>query len=286
MTGPIVRQASTAGSLSNHSPVTQSSAPAAFAGADETSPSTSTSIASHNAANRFLLTPSAPLRDSPLPVSPNSSRSIRSLAVATPAAYASHASTAPPEMVERFRRLSLNSTPVHHASTYQEKRTFQLDYGAPVRAIRVPETVTERPNSTPLDQEPVPTWENDGGGEEGHISSSSDKRPEPKPLQRHADSDPGAGENPAQPEGPAWGTSFPVRWIRVQPLSFTRTRHLRNPWNGNREVKVSRDGTELEPPIGQQLLALWDEIPGTPPPSSSSQPKRGGNPRSAAGRRG
>lgn len=40
---------------------------------------------------------------------------------------------------------------------------------------------------------------------------------------------------------------FRVQWIKVAPLSFSRTRHLRNPWNGDREVKVSRDGTEVEP---------------------------------------
>lgn len=40
---------------------------------------------------------------------------------------------------------------------------------------------------------------------------------------------------------------FRIQWIKVAPLSFSRTRHLRNPWNGDREVKVSRDGTEVEP---------------------------------------
>lgn len=40
---------------------------------------------------------------------------------------------------------------------------------------------------------------------------------------------------------------FRLQWVKVAPLSFFRTRHLRNPWNGDREVKVSRDGTEVEP---------------------------------------
>ncbi|TXT15982.1 hypothetical protein VHUM_00485 [Vanrija humicola] len=40
---------------------------------------------------------------------------------------------------------------------------------------------------------------------------------------------------------------FRLQWLKVGPLSFSRTRHLRNPWNGDREVKVSRDGTEVEP---------------------------------------
>jgi hypothetical protein len=47
------------------------------------------------------------------------------------------------------------------------------------------------------------------------------------------------------PEG--WGQPFKIQWIRVGSLPFSRTRHLRNPWNADREVKVSRDGTEVEP---------------------------------------
>jgi hypothetical protein len=55
------------------------------------------------------------------------------------------------------------------------------------------------------------------------------------------------------------GRSFRVDWIRTEHLPFYRTKHLRNPWNHGREVKISRDGTELEPSIGQQLLEEWDK---------------------------
>lgn len=40
---------------------------------------------------------------------------------------------------------------------------------------------------------------------------------------------------------------FKIEWIRVVTLPFHRLRSLRNPWNANREIKVSRDGTEIEP---------------------------------------
>ncbi|PLW32389.1 hypothetical protein PCASD_14332 [Puccinia coronata f. sp. avenae] len=50
------------------------------------------------------------------------------------------------------------------------------------------------------------------------------------------------------------GRPFKVDWIRVQRLAFFRTKNLRNPFNGNREVKVSRDGTEVEPSVGQAIL--------------------------------
>ncbi|KAE9388277.1 hypothetical protein BT96DRAFT_441517 [Gymnopus androsaceus JB14] len=60
--------------------------------------------------------------------------------------------------------------------------------------------------------------------------------------------------------GEAWGESFKVEWICTDRLPFYRTRHLRNPWNHDREVKVSRDGTELEPSIGEQLLEEWVKL--------------------------
>jgi len=71
-----------------------------------------------------------------------------------------------------------------------------------------------------------------------------------------------------------WGRPFSVGWIRTEHLSFFHTKHLRNPWNHGREVKISRDGTELEPSIGRQLLEEWDKGPPSPPaadiPAASS----------------
>jgi hypothetical protein len=65
-------------------------------------------------------------------------------------------------------------------------------------------------------------------------------------------------EDPVKPE--TWGESFKVEWICTDRLAFYRTRHLRNPWNHDREVKVSRDGTELEPSVGEQLLGEWHKL--------------------------
>ena len=54
------------------------------------------------------------------------------------------------------------------------------------------------------------------------------------------------------------GRPFRIEWIRTASLPFFCTWHLRNPWNRGREVKISRDGTELEPNVGQRLLDEWD----------------------------
>lgn len=84
------------------------------------------------------------------------------------------------------------------------------------------------------------------------------------------------------PEGgsESWGDSFAVEWLCTDRVSFNRTRHLRNPWNHDKEVKVSRDGTELEPTIGQQLLDEWPRLAAesgiSSTPSSTPGAGRGG----------
>ncbi|WVQ73352.1 hypothetical protein IAR50_002920 [Cryptococcus sp. DSM 104548] len=70
-----------------------------------------------------------------------------------------------------------------------------------------------------------------------------------------------------------WGHTFRIEWVKVAPLPFNRTRHLRNPWNADREVKVSRDGTEIEPTVGLQLMAEWDK-----PEIAPRLPSNGSNP--------
>ncbi|CAI9292978.1 unnamed protein product [Lactuca saligna] len=53
-----------------------------------------------------------------------------------------------------------------------------------------------------------------------------------------------------------YGRNFCVRWLKLCELSFHKTRHLRNPYNENLPVKISRDCQELEPSIGEQLASL------------------------------
>ena len=54
------------------------------------------------------------------------------------------------------------------------------------------------------------------------------------------------------------GRPFAVQWLCVRKLPFIKTRGLKNPWNATREVKVARDGTELEPEVGRRLIALFN----------------------------
>ncbi|KAL4971575.1 YT521-B-like domain-containing protein [Aspergillus desertorum] len=53
------------------------------------------------------------------------------------------------------------------------------------------------------------------------------------------------------------GKPFRIRWLSTERVPFHRTRELRNPWNANREVKIARDGTELEFSVGEKLVLLF-----------------------------
>lgn len=55
----------------------------------------------------------------------------------------------------------------------------------------------------------------------------------------------------------AWGKPFKLEWLSTTRVPFYRTRGLRNPWNSNREVKIARDGTELETSVGRRLVHMF-----------------------------
>ncbi|CAN7077393.1 unnamed protein product [Brassica oleracea var. botrytis] len=65
------------------------------------------------------------------------------------------------------------------------------------------------------------------------------------------------GENWKHEHGTAqFGRNFSVTWLKLCELSFHKTRNLRNPYNENLPVKISRDCQELEPSVGEELASL------------------------------
>lgn len=79
-----------------------------------------------------------------------------------------------------------------------------------------------------------------------------------------------------------FGKPFKISWQSTERLPFYRTRGLRNPWNANREVKIARDGTELEPTVGRKLLGMFEQQAqinatarlGGPPPQYGGFPQQ------------
>ncbi|KAF8171602.1 YT521-B-like domain-containing protein, partial [Mycena galopus ATCC 62051] len=65
------------------------------------------------------------------------------------------------------------------------------------------------------------------------------------------------GDHVGAPIEEGWGEDFQLQWLCTDRLPFVRSRRIHNPWNHDREVKVSRDGTEIEPMVGQALLEAW-----------------------------
>eukprot|EP00999_Lentomonas_sp_LEN2_P000963 NODE_196_length_1931_cov_99.625831_g172_i0.p1 GENE.NODE_196_length_1931_cov_99.625831_g172_i0~~NODE_196_length_1931_cov_99.625831_g172_i0.p1 ORF type:complete len:475 (+),score=57.11 NODE_196_length_1931_cov_99.625831_g172_i0:314-1738(+) len=66
---------------------------------------------------------------------------------------------------------------------------------------------------------------------------------------------------------PAWtrGTPrisepFQVQWMKVAFLSFQMIRHITNPLNENQRIAISRDGQELTPEIGEELLDKYSTL--------------------------
>ena len=70
----------------------------------------------------------------------------------------------------------------------------------------------------------------------------------------------------------AFGRPFKIEWVSTSRLPFYRTRGLRNPWNANREIKIARDGTELETSVGRRLLQMFDRTVASQEPSSPTAP--------------
>jgi len=74
----------------------------------------------------------------------------------------------------------------------------------------------------------------------------------------------------ADADPPTWGKPFKIEWISTNRVPFFRTRGLRNPWNANREVKIARDGTELEASVGRRLVHLFHRSGSISAPSGST----------------
>ena len=154
----------------------------------------------------------------------------------------------------------------------QGSHEFHLDRTAPTRALRRPPASSTGARGQ-FGNSLMGTIEEQRGqsdtpeslleaGEKGERPRANDKDQPgcaPSPIQAES----GVDKRTEEPQ--TWGEPFKLQWIKTERLPFYRTRHLRNPWNHNREIKVSRDGIEIEPSVGQALLEEWDRVVDAPP---------------------
>jgi hypothetical protein len=88
---------------------------------------------------------------------------------------------------------------------------------------------------------------------EAELSESEGEEEIVEKIEAHVDDD-----SPVVAQ--SWGKPFRIEWLSANRLPFYRTRGLRNPWNANREVKIARDGTELEPSVGERLIQMFHRM--------------------------
>ncbi|OCK82469.1 hypothetical protein K432DRAFT_349016 [Lepidopterella palustris CBS 459.81] len=143
--------------------------------------------------------------------------------------------------------------------TVLPEQTDTLDTAAAPRSIPTPATEFA-PKGRIIDDSARGTifWEADLSDveEDGVIGKEQDDKQNPNTA---AIGD-GGGEENAATTAQTWGRPFKVEWMSTNRLPFYRTRGLRNPWNANREVKIARDGTELEPSVGKKLVQMFHRL--------------------------
>lgn len=219
----------------------------------------------HIATDHSFFTPSENrlVEESPMPFTPHSGGILSS----KPSPMEPHRSSAPaalgpcpPREESSARKLNLRESRKAMTATGLISRDFVnvtpeivLDKNAPVRALRNQES-TDGAKSAISALQPVEEENNSIGSDDGNTGEEQQKD----------DVMPSMAKNAGNDEQQAWGQPFKVEWLCTERLPFYSTRHLRNPWNQDREIKVSRDGTEVEPGVGQQLLEQWRTLAAAP----------------------
>ncbi|KAG9122470.1 hypothetical protein FRC07_001126, partial [Ceratobasidium sp. 392] len=136
---------------------------------------------------------------------------------------------------------------------------FQLDETAPYRAAReTSEFGPSKEQESHIDGDGVVHKDTALTTDELERARNLSVDQAPRPIRESLTDAEASSSVPGEEKAEGWGKPFKIKWIKTDKLPFHRTRHLRNPWNNDREVKVSRDGTEVEPSVGQRLIDEWD----------------------------
>ncbi|KAF7348134.1 Yt521-b-like splicing protein [Mycena sanguinolenta] len=170
------------------------------------------------------------------------------------------AHTAPAVLGRPHRNISVSSgykgpsASLDQGVGISQRRDIELDENAPFRAMRSSPAAGET-SAAAEGHSQQKRRESIGSAAGAHVSGLGSVEEEPGTSVEGAVTD--RVGNVEQPRDESWGENFKLQWLCTERLPFQRTRQLRNPWNHDREIKVSRDGTELEPSVGQALLEEW-----------------------------
>lgn len=199
-----------------------------------------------------------------------------------------HRKTDPPKIPNHAAPSSSLAAGEPRAHTFDPK-ALQRDYHYPSVTLALAEAETGVPSSSDKGSKPVSPEIEPSQELSQQMDDQGDLRKDTLPIASSSEQDAdklhhGEQETLKELSNEGWGHSFRIEWIKHTPLPFSRTRHLRNPWNADREVKVSRDGTEVEPcksltpfylifllglliirfyvspAVGLALMAEWDKI--------------------------
>ncbi|EME78067.1 uncharacterized protein MYCFIDRAFT_168602, partial [Pseudocercospora fijiensis CIRAD86] len=140
---------------------------------------------------------------------------------------------------EYFGYARMTGSPFDNAKTSQVSSEKSPDIQG-LRILKTPPTATA-PQGQIVDDQARGTlfWE----AERRNTSSSS------SPSEFYDDDN--SAENSSLP--------FNISWLSVRRVPFQKTKGLKNSWNSGKDVKVARDGTELESGVGRKILELFCE---------------------------
>ncbi|PWN45174.1 hypothetical protein IE81DRAFT_206845 [Ceraceosorus guamensis] len=143
--------------------------------------------------------------------------------------------------------------PADSVSVSGANEQAQMSIRAMIHNLRLEEREAQR-QANALEGHLVALGEGSLGPREAHGVATPRARPTDAGRTSIPESGPGL---PNVRENYSWGRPFRVQWLMSTPLPFSKVRKLRNPWRDGKPVMVSRDGTEVEPNTGRQLIEEW-----------------------------
>ncbi len=183
---------------------------------------------SHDSTARDVYFPNQSVEESPMPL--QTPEQLRTAITDGATQYRPTLKSAPPEMGEPHHSI----TPITPAAKFSLGNRVTIER---------PPLLSHQPTTDTFHSPHAPDFQLD---EDAPLRAIRSPMRDPLPMVSE------------EPEG--FGRPFRVEWLCTERLPFHLTRHLRNEWNRDREVKVSRDGTEIEPTVGERWVEEWMQM--------------------------